>query len=316
MSTFISRMLTLTVLSIIAITLWNLNQRIQVNAPLMTSSFVAGTSLAIFYRIINPFGWVLVIRSMGQKVNATMATKIWLLFESRRWLPGGIWGYTSRAVAAGEIGLTKSVASASMAGELLITVIAAAILGLLGVYVHFAELYSTACQLLDQSGLTSTYVPWITMAIAAVFILIYILSKDVRNRISRVLFKLDLLPGNRFESKWMGISLAYFVLMACVNGTVNAVLLPAIDTGSVPLVAMIAATSTAWIIGLFAVFSPGGILVREAALATLLLPWIPWETGFTLAIVSRCAQLAAEIVGMALASRVTSDVNASVVGSE
>ena len=88
-----------------------------------------------------------------------------------------------------------------------------------------------------------------------------------------------------------------------LNGAVNSVLLNAVSTENVPWVAMIAATATAWIIGFFAVFSPGGILVREAALAALLLPWLPYETGFILAILSRFAQLIAEVVGMAVLIR-------------
>ena len=64
---------------------------------------------------------------------------------------------------------------------------------------------------------------------------------------------------------------------------------------------MIAATALAWLIGFFAFFSPGGILVREAALAMLLLPWMPYEVGFSLAILSRFAQLIAEVVGMVAA---------------
>jgi len=90
--------------------------------------------------------------------------------------------------------------------------------------------------------------------------------------------------------------------MAALNGAVNSVLLNAVSFENVPVIAMIAATATAWIIGFFAFFSPGGILIREAALAALLLPWLPYETGFALAILSRFAQLIAEVVGMGVAA--------------
>jgi len=88
--------------------------------------------------------------------------------------------------------------------------------------------------------------------------------------------------------------------MAILNGCVNLMLLPLVDDAStVPALVMVAATASAWIVGLLAFFSPGGLLVREAALAALLLPWISYEAGITLAVLSRIAQLLAEVVCMA-----------------
>ena len=40
--------------------------------------------------------------------------------------------------------------------------------------------------------------------------------------------------------------------------------------------------------------------MREATLAALLLPWLAYEAGITLAVLSRVAQLMAEVVCIAL----------------
>lgn len=269
----------------------------------MSIAFAAGTALAIVYRIANPFGWNLVIRSMGHNIPNSATTRIWLLAESRRWLPGGIWGYTSRAVASKEIGLSKTAASASMAVELLATIAAAACVSGLGIMLHYSELHSNVSKLLTDSGFDSKLVSVFAVATVVATAATWMLRKKLKQKIVAAAQKFEALRSVRIEPTWIAASIGYFILMAGLNGVINSVLLHAISTEQVPLIAMIAATATAWIIGFLAFFSPGGILVREAALAALLLAWLPCEVGLSLAVLSRFAQLIAEIVGMAVAIR-------------
>ena len=297
----VTTLLTLTVIATIAITAWNLHQQHDLAAPLMSYSFFSATFLAIIYRIVNPFGWNLVVQGMGHKVSAIESTRIWLLAESRRWLPGGIWGYTSRAVASQKIGLTKTAASASMAIELLATIAAAACVSVIGIAIYYRELYSTVAELSANSGLSQGTALWFTVASIGTAAVVWLLRNKLKQKISKAAQKFESLRSVKIQPKWLAGSIGYLTLMAVLNGAINSVLLNAVSTESVPLVAMIAATATAWIIGFFAFFSPGGILVREAALAALLLPWLPYEVGFALAILSRFAQLIAEVVGMGAA---------------
>lgn len=295
--------LTFFALATIGVTAWKLNQQYDLSTPLMSLAFVTGTGLAIAYRIANPLGWNLVIRGMGYNVSAWSTTRIWLLAESRRWLPGGIWGYTSRAVAAQGIGLTKTVASASMAIELLATIAAAACVSVLGILFHHSDLRSVAVELLKNSGLNSNLAFAFAVASATAMAATWMMRKTLNRRIVAAAQKFESLRNIRIQRTWLVGSVGYLILMAALNGAVNSVLLNAVSAQHVPTVAMIAATSIAWLIGFFAFFSPGGILVREAALAALLLPWLPCETGFALAVLSRFAQLIAEVVGMAATIR-------------
>ena len=297
----LTTLLTIIVVVTIAITAWKLHQQHDLTAPLTSYSFLAATILAILYRIANPFGWNLVVRGMGHDVNAIESTRIWLLAESRRWLPGGIWGYTSRAVASKEIGLTKTVATASMAIELLATIAAAACVSAIGVAIYYRELYSTVCELGESSGLNSSIALWLAVALIGSAAATWLLREKLKQKVSKTAQKFESLRGVKIQTKWLMGSIGYLTLMAVLNGAINSVLLNAVSSSSVPLVAMIAATATAWIIGFFAFFSPGGILVREAALAALLLPWLPYEVGFSVAILSRFAQLIAEATGMGVA---------------
>ena len=90
--------------------------------------FVAASLLALVYRIVNPYGWVLSLRAMDQDVNGVDAAKIWIQSESRRWLPGGIWSYASRAAQANRLNVSAATASASMMLELILTCASAAII--------------------------------------------------------------------------------------------------------------------------------------------------------------------------------------------
>ena len=286
-------LLTIAVLVLIAFTAWKLNQRNNLYASVTSFAFFAATGLAIVYRIANSVGWNCVVRGMGHRVTIFQTTQIWLLSESRRWFPGGIWGYASRAVASQQIGLTKTAATASMAIELLATITAAAIVSIAGVVIYYGELRSTASNMWNGLALDTGLFLIVAVGGLATFVAAWRLRH-------KVLRKFDALYQIRIDPKWLVGAIGYFVAMAILNGAVNSVLLSTVSTMHVPWMAMVAATATAWIIGFFAFFSPGGILVREAALAMLLTPWLPYETGFALAMLSRFAQLVAEFAGMGL----------------
>jgi len=68
---------------------------------------------------------------------------------------------------------------------------------------------------------------------------------------------------------------------------------------NVPLLAVIGANAAAWLIGFFAIMAPGGLVVREGAMATLLVAWLPAEQAIAAAIIWRFLQIAVEVACMA-----------------
>ena len=283
----------------------------EIGSALGTPAFALAALVAIAYRIINPYGWTLVLAGLGYRTSALACIRIWLLAESRRWLPGGVWGYASRAVQAEKLGVPVSVASASMLIELLVTMAAAVVVSLLGLCLHYEQLSGTLAELvsvqggeftgvLERCGVGNGYLPAlvavVTLAFAAV---VYSTREMLYRKLHQFAARFQLLRGVSLQRPILLTALSYMTVMAAFNGCVNLNLLPIVDeSGSVPMLVMIAATATAWIAGFLAFFSPGGILVREAALAALLLPWLPYEAGITLAVLSRLAQLLAEVMCM------------------
>ena len=54
--------------------------------------------------------------------------------------------------------------------------------------------------------------------------------------------------------------------------------------------------TTAHLAGIFAVFAPAGLGVREAALGALLLPYVPAETAVSLALLARLTSVFADVI--------------------
>jgi len=299
--TLLCKFVSLVVLISIAGTAWKLYHQYDLAGLLLSASFGLAVVLAVAYRLVNPAGWVFVLRGLGHDVPIVSATEIWLHAESRRWLPGGVWGYASRANQAREVGVPLATASASMLIELLLTMVAAIAVGVVGVAMFGSQLAAAVQATIDRSGIQHSHLMFASVGLTFVSLVVYCLRFKVQKKFQAFVAKWSALHTIRLNPAALAIALFYLIAMACLNGIINTSLVRvvALDT-HVPVMAMIAATAIAWVVGLLAFFSPGGILVREATLAAILIAWLPYEQGFLLAMLSRFAQLIAEVVGMFL----------------
>ena len=256
----VTPVMTVVAVAMMIATAIKLTNSTRISGVIFSSTFFFATLLAIFYRAVNPIGWKLVLAGMGYRTPTMGSIRVWLLAESRRWLPGGIWGYASRATQAGQLGVPVSVASASMLIELLITMAAAVLISGVGVLFHHDELTESILRPVVEklNG------QWTGVAVAA-FLLCGVIGFATRRTVYRKLAVLaerfKLLAAVRFDWKILSAALGYMVLMAMINGAIGICLLPLMETSAaVPFAAMVAATASAWIIGFLAFFSPGGTL--------------------------------------------------------
>ena len=257
--------------------------------------FAAAIVLALLYRIINAFGWTLVLRAMNQSVDGAQATRVWLHAESRRWLPGGVWGYASRATQAQQLNVSSSVASASMLIELLLT-IAACIIVFFPVTIVYRNEVIEAIGSLERYSFSL----WIGVgSVCTVAVACILLRRKLTRKINSFRERLQLLQDVSLDARKMFSALTFYVAMGWLNGMVTACLLWSMPlTEFPPLVVVVAATSLSWVIGFFAIFAPGGLFVREASFAVSTGLWMPYSIGLSLAILARVVQLGAEVGGM------------------
>lgn len=258
----------------------------------LTWSMTAALVLAIAYRVINAYGWTLVLRAMGTPVDGGTATRLWLISESRRWLPGSIWGYVSRASMANRIGIPLPIGVASMLLELLLVIAAAGLMVVPGL-IYSAAPVANALATWGPRLLLPTLLGCVAVGAIVALGGHRVIARKWHHLRSRWEHLKDM-SIDRSRIAWAG---AFFVLMNGMNGIITACITYAADSQhSVPFLAVIAASSAAWLIGFFAIFSPGGLVVREAAFAAMLLPWLPYTESLTIAVLARLLQFIAEAV--------------------
>src|ERR1700722_10287695 len=74
--------------------------------------------LCLGYWFFNAGVWSWILESLGYPLPYLVGVRAWLTSESLRWLPGGVWKFASRVVAAQNLGIPLAVASLSLPVEL------------------------------------------------------------------------------------------------------------------------------------------------------------------------------------------------------
>ncbi|MEM7477862.1 MAG: lysylphosphatidylglycerol synthase transmembrane domain-containing protein [Planctomycetota bacterium] len=291
----IQAILAVAILVFIVMAASKLVDQVEVMPDLLSFGFISAAVLAVVYRIVNAYGWSIVLAAQGDNVDGVQATRIWLISESRRWLPGGIWGYASRATMASDMGVPTTRASISMILEMLLIIIAAGFVSVPGAVLHWSKVADAITQFLAG-------VPLFALAIGtgACLVVGYLIRKPFMKKVKSFTGKFSSLKEMKIVKSQLLLALVFFVAMNVLNGSVGICLLYSLGVDEYPPASVvIAATAIAWLVGLFAIYSPGGIIVREGAFGVLLLPWMPYTTAFTLAILMRLLQVFAELVGLA-----------------
>ena len=253
-------------------------------------------ALCLLHRVVNSLGWTMVLWAMGRPLPARTGARIWLASEACRWLPGSVWAYGSRGVLAARAGIPPAVAAASLVWELLITVLAWTSIAALGL----ARWAGPVPPAIEAAGRSVVDRPWsVALGVAAAAVAAAGLgSKTLRRKLSRLSESGINLRG--YGLNRLGLLRVYFFHLAMVltNGLIFWLVLRAAPAGDrCPIAVALAANSIAWLAGLFAVFAPGGLVVREATIAVLLAGFMSTEQAITVALAWRAVQVAAEVGG-------------------
>lgn len=266
----------------------------QLDAGWLLVAFV----LSLGYRVANACGWPLVLGALRARLPLARGVRIWLVSETMRWLPGGVWGFSSRGYAAHQAGVPAATASLSLALELLLTIAAWTFVAALGV---------------GSSGLLAEWLRRISLpslALAAVVAL---------GLLGGAVLLARRFPSHRFAEKARGFSgdlrrvlaarprvslllaaLALYVVLCALHGVAFYALLRGFTHAAPSPATVIGINATGWLIGFFAVCAPGGLGVREGGMAALLAPLVPLEVAIGSVVIWRFMQLAAEALWLAV----------------
>lgn len=226
--------------------------------------------------------WRRILAGWAQPLRFGTAARIWCLANVGRYVPGKVWSVAGLIVLAQRAGVAPWAAAAS-------TVAVQAI----GV--------GTAVALVAAAAPThGSPVRLALAALAATATLVMLTSPAVLGRIGRLLRMeapwTPLPPASALQGaaltlgSWVTYGIAFWLLARGLG-----------VAGTITLRAAAGVFALGYILGLAALFAPGGVLVREAALVALLTPLIGPGGAVALSLASRVQLTLAEAVAALLA---------------
>src|SRR5712691_2441545 len=269
-------------------------QSFHLNGWLLALAFVGFVCQEISYGLI----WKAVLARLGARLGLRASLRIYLASEFVRYIPGNVWHVLTRILWVGKYGVSRPVAFASMAIEL-ITKLAAGML-VFSMSLLFWQDYGKVGSLLRGSLLD-------ILGVAGIIDLFIGLHPRVLNGVLNWALR-------RMKREPIQLTLRYsdilFITLAwcaswIVAGSAFYILLLALWPAA-PLVAWpicIGIYAIAWDIGFVSFITPGGLGVREAAIVALFALTLPLPAGLAsiMALLSRLVSTLAEIVCVSIA---------------
>jgi hypothetical protein len=254
----------------------------------------AATVLATYFLLI--LAWRFVLSGWGQRMPLRAAVKVWCVSNLGRYVPGKVWAVAGMAVMAKAHGVDGWAATAS---ALVMQVIALAT----AVVVVLATIPALQIGGADISAAT--------LVAAGVFGLGFVWLLTV----PAVMTALGRLTGGRFSPRPL-------TLQAVAAGTGSALLSwfayglalwflarSVIPDAPLALSAAVGSFAAAYMLGLLAIFAPGGLVVREGVLFGLLAPLVGAGAALILVPASRLLLTATEVVAAGAALGISSSVS-------
>lgn len=266
----------------------------QLNPWLLALAFLGFMLQELSYGLI----WQSVLARLGSKLDLRVCLRIYLASEFVRYIPGNIWHVLTRILWVGKYGVSRPVAFASMAIEL-ITKLAAGML-VFSISLLFWQDYGKVSSLLSGSLID-------ILGIVGIIVLFICLHPRVLNGVLNWALR-------RMKREPIELTLRYndiliITLAWCVSwivaGTAFYILLLALWRGA-PLVALpicIGIYAIAWDIGFVSFITPSGLGIREAAIVGLFALALPLPAGLAsiMALLSRLVSTLAEVVCVSIA---------------
>lgn len=251
----------------------------------------------VVYRVANAAVWSWVLAAVGHPCEVRPATRMWLLSEACRWLPGSLWNYGSRVVVGGRQGVPATTVGAGLALELALTVgawfaVAAAGLALAG-------MSGMSQELLKLPRPTPQFVSIVASGLIVVVGLIGLpaVRRRAGGKLSKVTERFQQLRRLRFRARPAAAAALGYVALGVFQGLLCWCLLRAIaPEHPVSWTAVVGVNAAGWIAGFVAVFAPAGIGVREGAMVVGLAAFVPWEILVAVVAVWRVLHVAAELI--------------------
>jgi hypothetical protein len=251
------------------------------------ASLALASVLILFVNFLTPLTWGLILSSCLQtRLSWRESLRVWYLSQVSKYLPGSVWNYVSRVFLCGQKGISAPRSILSMILEIVLILLAQAVVFLLSLPFWLEGHKSILWVLLILPLAVIILQPRIFNGLLG-----WVARKSGLHDPPLV----DLRPGN------VGGLLAIYTFGAFVVGIaffffVNS--LVALPLRRLPALAGI--VNLSFIAGFLAPFAPYGLGVREGLLALLLSQYVPAPVAAMVSLASRLWFTAAELAGLGI----------------
>jgi hypothetical protein len=260
---------------------WAAFQSVHVTLDLNVA-WLAGSVLVVFLTYaIQIESWRRMLRGWEQRLRYLDAARAWTLANLGRYIPGKVWSVAGLVVLAERAGIRRSAAAVSA------FTMQAVVLGTGVVLVAIATPHAASPLLLGAAVLG---------ALLLIGVLAWRRSAEWLGTLADAKSPLPPLPVSAIIASsglmllsWVTFGLAFWML---VRGLIS--------TASVPVTAAMGMFALGYVMGIVAVFVPGGIGVRDLALVGFLTPFVGGGAALAISLVSRVQLTLAEVGGAGL----------------
>lgn len=249
--------------------------------------FIAALVIQIVAHSFLPLLGYLNHTELGYDIDRSRAYRYWFLSQLAKYIPGGIWQMTAKAVLYHENGMPRAVATASSIWELIVILTGALTVGLLGIGILPANLrviVAAAILTAVSAGFFSMWpAAWLVLKRIGIKLAVIDVMLDLYQTVGRARWTMFVKQYVVIIAIWTLMGTSFFVLLASLQRDVPISWAEAVGT-----------FAFGWSIGFVVLVSPGGVGPREAAVTAMLAPSIGLPTAFAVALMSRFQWTVAE----------------------
>jgi len=256
--------------------------RVQIFHYFEHAGFIFYGSVMVFslFLLIQAWIWSGLLNTPIQQLGVFRGTTIYVNSQFAKYLPGAIWNLVGRMMLAHKYGATFSAQVKSIYYENVLLVSVAVTYGLiLLVKLEFVA-WPVFIVLYTGVGIIYRYYDSIGDRV----------ERFIHNHVSKLAHVRLIYPRKAFFANFF-----YYMISHLFMGVAFWMLLRSFGVSNIDVIEAAGILVLAWLIGLISPL-PGGLGLREGALAFLLALQIDWELAYRIAIIARLWSLLAEIL--------------------
>lgn len=271
---------------VISTTSWNLES--------IDSLFLLASLFLIYFS--NIISWHLVTKALGTNVKLKENSKLWMVSNLSRLLPGSIWQYPSRVYLLSQYGVSKTIGVTAVILE------SALNLGV-GAAVVFLSLAFWRLPV----GLANLKI-LLLVFLFFVFSILLLMNKKVVVSLLRMIKNLtgkevNIISRANIPAKWiLPFVMSFFLKFVFIGMALFFLIRLSLPFDFSALPGVIGIFALSWLLGYITVFAPAGLGVQEISIATMLSFYMPFPIASMIAISFRVVLLLTEATAILFVS--------------